>query len=170
MRHRWLCALAVAALLMACERKPEQTQSAAPQPPASSATATTALTTLPTPTRDFSIQNLSRGAALYAEHCLQCHGPEGQGHPDWQTPSDGTFTAAPPLNGKGNDWKRSKTQLVAVIKQGAHRNGSPVMPAYQDRLSDDDIDNVLTWLQAFWPPEVYQRWLKANSSTTVPQG
>jgi mono/diheme cytochrome c family protein len=112
---------------------------------------------------DFSVQNLSRGAALYVEHCLQCHGPEGQGHPDWQTPTDGAFVAAPPLNGTGNDWKRSQQELIGVIRRGAKRNGMPVMPAYAGRLSDQDMINILTWLQALWPPEVYEGWLKANS-------
>ena len=119
---------------------------------------------------DFSAQNLSRGAALYVEHCLQCHGPEGQGHPDWQTPTNGTFVAAPPINGTGNDWKRSQQHLIGIIRAGAKRNGMPVMPAYVGRLSDQDMVQILTWLQALWPPEVYERWLKANSGSKASRG
>ncbi len=163
-----------ALLLVACERQPDQPEPATREPAAPSAeqlpgSGPPPVASMPGP-GDFSVQNLTRGAALYVEHCLQCHGPEGQGHPDWQTPSDGTFVAAPPVNGTGHDWKRSQQELVGVIRQGAKRNGIPVMPAYADRLSDQDMVHILTWLQALWPPEVYERWLRANSGTKPPAG
>lgn len=105
---------------------------------------------------------LARGVALYQEHCAQCHGPEAQGHPDWNTPSDGSFIAAPPLDGTGNDGGRSKQELVATIKRGASRNGVPVMPGWQGRLTDEEVESILQWLQSMWPPDVYARWHKAN--------
>jgi mono/diheme cytochrome c family protein len=46
----------------------------------------------------------------------------------------------------------------------------PVMPAYAGRLSDQDIEDILTWLQALWPPEIYERWLKANANGDTPRG
>lgn len=107
---------------------------------------------------------LARGVALYQEHCAQCHGPEAQGHPDWNTPTDGSFVAAPPLNGTGNDSGRSKQELVATIRQGVSRNGVPVMPAWQGRLKDEEMESILAWLQSLWPPEVYARWHKANAA------
>ncbi|MEK7786250.1 MAG: c-type cytochrome, partial [Chloroflexota bacterium] len=55
--------------------------------------------------RPFSTESLFRGVRLYQEHCALCHGPEAQGHPDWRNPQ---VTAAPPLNGTGNEWKRRK--------------------------------------------------------------
>lgn len=112
----------------------------------------------------FDDAELARGAALYREHCAQCHGPEAQGHPDWDTPSDGSFAAAPPLNGTGNDSKRSKQELVAAVQRGVSRNGVPVMPAWQGRLQDEEVESVLQWLQSLWPPEVYARWHKTNAA------
>ncbi|HCU54493.1 MAG TPA: hypothetical protein DIC36_09550, partial [Gammaproteobacteria bacterium] len=41
--------------------------------------------------RHFDPNSLARGATMFAERCAQCHGPQAQGHPDWQTPSDGQF-------------------------------------------------------------------------------
>ena len=78
--------------------------------------------------RPFSTENLFRGVRLFQEHCAICHGPEAQGHPDWQNPK---VTAAPPLNGTGNEWKRRKHDMITVIKNGAKRNGEPVMPAWK---------------------------------------
>lgn len=164
---RVFAVLALAAALWSCSREPAP-QSPTPGPAPEGSATTTA--TASAPLRDFSVENLSRGSALYGEHCLQCHGPDAQGHPDWQTPSDGSYTAAPPLNGTGNDWKRTRSQLLTIIKNGASRNGYPVMPAYDGRLSDNDIESVIAWFQTLWPPEVYQRWLKANAASPVPKG
>ncbi len=111
----------------------------------------------------FDPASIARGAELYAQHCAQCHGPQAQGHPDWQTPSDGSFAAAPPLNGTGNDWKRNRGELVAVIKDGVVRkDGVLVMPAWKQRLSERDIDDIIVWFQSQWPPPVYESWYKAN--------
>ena len=144
--------------LVACDRQEPSTKVVKSEPQV------TAVPTAPAPApgRDFSVESLTRGAALYREHCLQCHGPEGEGHPNWQTPSDGTFTAAPPLNGTGNDWKRPKRDMVAIIKNGVARNGIPAMPGYKERLNEQGIEAVITWFQVLWPPDVYDRWLKAN--------
>ncbi len=117
--------------------------------------------------RPFSTASLIRGAKLYQENCAQCHGPEAQGHPDWANPQ---VVAAPPLDGNGNVWKRRKRDLVATIKNGVIRQGQPVMPAWKDRLSDQDIDDIIDWFQALWPADVYDRWQKATASPLAPKG
>ncbi len=106
-----------------------------------------------------SLAALNRGARLFQEHCAQCHGPEAQGHPDWQTPG---VVAAPPLNGTGNDWKRSHAELVNVIQNGAKRNGVPIMPAWKGRLTDSEINDTVAWFQTLWPPETYAKWQRAH--------
>ena len=138
---------------MACSREEPAPKRAEP------ATAAPALPEIaPVP----SIEALNRGARLFQEHCAQCHGPEAQGHPDWQTPG---VVAAPPLNGTGNDWKRTRAQLIAVIVNGSKRNGELVMPGWKGRLTDAEIGDLITWFQALWPPEVYARWHKANAGS-----
>lgn len=115
----------------------------------------------------FDTASVARGAELYAEHCALCHGPQAQGHPDWQAPSDGSFAAAPPLNGTGNDRTRSRRELVAVIMDGVVRkDGVPVMPAWRQRLSESDIDDIIAWFLSQWPPPVYEGWYKANLGAT----
>lgn len=115
----------------------------------------------------FSVESVVRGAKLYQERCAQCHGPEAQGHPDWLTAG---VVAAPPLNGKGNDWKRKKDELVKIIKNGVKRDGKPVMPAWKGRLNDQDIEDVIAWFQALWPNDVYELWRKANAKQAKPKG
>ncbi|MEK7734736.1 MAG: cytochrome c, partial [Pseudomonadota bacterium] len=78
-----------------------------------------------------------------------------------QTPGE---AAAPPLNGTGNDWKRSTGDFVAVIKAGVKRKGDQIMPGWKGRLSDAEIDDIITWFQTFWPRDVHERWQKANTT------
>jgi len=118
----------------------------------------------------FSMESLASGARVFQEHCAQCHGPDAQGHPDWERLSKTNFPAAPPLDGSGNDWKRKKQELVAAITNGITRNGLPVMPGWKGRLSDQEIEDVIVWFQALWPEDVYDRWRKANASATSTKG
>jgi mono/diheme cytochrome c family protein len=121
--------------------------------------------------RHFEPASVARGAALFEQHCALCHGPQGQGHPDWQTPSDGKFAAAPPLNGTGNDWKRSRAELAATIKNGVRRktDNEDVMPAWKGRLNERDVEDVLNWMQSLWPAEVYDSWSKAQAAAAAPK-
>lgn len=154
LRHGLLgCVLAACLPLVACSRQEE------PAPPPRPAAEPAG------DTQPVSMDALLRGARLYQEHCAQCHGPEAQGHPDWQNPQ---VVAAPPLDGSGNVWKRSKKELVAIIQNGAARGGQPVMPGWKGRLSDKEIEDIIAWFQALWPAEVYERWRKAQVSPSPP--
>jgi mono/diheme cytochrome c family protein len=150
----------VAALaLVACHREP------APKPTATTGAAAPA--NAPSATEAGSSMDLmTKGERLFQDQCAQCHGPEAQGHPDWQNPQ---VTAAPPLDGSGNDWKRSKASMIDIIENGEKRGSEPVHPAFKGRLSREDIDAIISWYQALWPPEVYARWQKANPAPT-PKG
>lgn len=117
--------------------------------------------------RSFTTEGLFSGVRLFHEHCAQCHGPEAQGHPDWRNPE---VAAAPPLNGTGNEWKRRKRDMIAIIKNGVKRNGEPVMPAWKDRLNDREIEDIISWYQALWPAEMYERWRQAETPSTRPAG
>lgn len=131
----------------ACERGLDAPVRAAPQA-GPMATATAALET---------------GARLYAEHCAECHGPAGQGHPDWQNTASGGFAAAPPLDGTGPLPQRSRASLIRSVRMGVQRDGVPTMPAWQGRLSAADIDAVFAWIFSQWPPAQYAAWRSANA-------
>lgn len=122
--------------------------------------------------QQFDPVSVAHGASLFEERCAQCHGPQAQGHPDWQTPSDGSFAAAPPLNGTGNDWKRSRAELASIIKNGVRRKSDNVdiMPAWKGRLNDSDVEDVINWMQSLWPADVYQAWSKAHGAAPAPKG
>ena len=149
MRKAWFL-LGLAVLLTACSKESNQA-ALSPSPP-------------PLALRHFDPASVARGVGLYEQQCAQCHGPQAQGHPDWQTPSDGKFAAAPPLNGTGNDWKRTRAELAATIENGVRRTTDKVeiMPGWKGRLSERDVEDVVNWMQSLWPEQVYDAWSKAQ--------
>lgn len=153
MRRIWL--LLGFALLTACSKEDKPAPLATPAPAV----------------RHFEPASLARGAALFEQHCALCHGPQAQGHPDWQTPSNGSFAAAPPLDGTGNDWKRSRAELIASIQNGVKRksDNEMVMPAWKGRLKEQDVEDMVNWLQSLWPAEVYEAWNKAQANAAAPK-
>jgi mono/diheme cytochrome c family protein len=42
-----------------------------------------------------------------------------------------------------------------------------VMPAWVGRVSDQDIEDVITWYQALWPADTYQAWQRAYAPDQV---
>jgi mono/diheme cytochrome c family protein len=131
-----------------------------------SGTAESARTAEASKTEQFDVNRIARGARLYQEHCAQCHGPEAQGHPDWQHAKQQGYAAAPPLDGAGPVANRRKAEMIDIIRNGVKQDGVPVMPSWKGRVSDEEIEDVITWYQALWPSQVYARWrqLKGNKS------
>jgi mono/diheme cytochrome c family protein len=105
---------------------------------------------------------IRKGQALFQRYCATCHGGRAQGDPNWRhRQADGTWPP-PPLNGSGHAWHHAPDKLRAMIRDGIQpgEDGGPVgdMPAWGDRLSDEDIDAVIAWFQSLWPDPVYALW------------
>jgi mono/diheme cytochrome c family protein len=104
---------------------------------------------------------LQQGRDLYTEHCAQCHGEQAQGADNWtQRRPDGKFPP-PPLNGTGHTWHHSEAALINTIKHGTKRIGGS-MPAWKDKLDEDQIKAILAWVQSQWPQELYTAWSRMN--------
>ena len=85
--------------------------------------------------------DLAKGKKVYTDKCLKCHGEKGRG--------DGP--KAEDLEKKPADYtdkaKMSKftdADLKKVVKEG-----KKPMPAYGKKLSDKDIDDVITYVRTF---------------------
>ena len=165
MKHANILITGVVIILAACSRE-ESPPTVASAPAATPPPAQPAPLVLPSE-RLVPVESMMRGARLYQQYCAQCHGPEAQGHPDWENTQ---VVAAPPLNGTGREWKLKKLELIGVIKNGSNKDGMPVMPGFEGRLSDEEIEDVISWFQALWPAEVYEIWRKANAAPVKPAG
>jgi mono/diheme cytochrome c family protein len=86
------------------------------------------------------------GAALYDQHCVQCHGPQGQGVPG----------AYPALAGNRAVSMAEPVNLVQMVLHGGYApatagNPRPFgMPPYLVDLSDQDIADLLSHLRSSW--------------------
>lgn len=109
------------------------------------------------PLRHSDTERIARGAALFKQHCAECHGAGAQGADHWrQRNPDGTFPP-PPLNGSGHAWHHPWEDLKYTILHGTAALGGN-MPAWDGVLSERGAEDVILWFQSLWSDEVYAAW------------
>ena len=101
------------------------------------------------------------GSSLFQQNCAVCHGVSAEGTKEWKkTDANGNYPP-PPLDGSAHAWHHSIPQLARSIKEGGIKLGG-VMPAFGDKLSDQDVLAVIAFFQSKWPDEVYKVWHDRN--------
>lgn len=83
---------------------------------------------------------VQRGAVCFAQHCLVCHGAPGI------APGAAGLAMQPlpgPLVAAAHEWRQR--ELVWIVRHGIRMSG---MPAWRERLADDDIWAVTAFMQA----------------------
>ncbi len=96
---------------------------------------------------------IQRGEQLYNANCLVCHGGA----------SGGTMMDYPPKhNANGHTWHHPDCQLKIVILNGSDEMTIMMrqmmnvpdtvarMPVWKYKLSNDDIDAILTFIKTWW--------------------
>lgn len=116
-----------------------------------------------------SAELLARGKQLYAVHCAACHGVKLEGQPNWrQRLPNGKFPA-PPHDASGHTWHHADELLFNITKNGIEPYAPPGhrsdMPAFRDRLSDEEIRAVLAFIKSTWPEETRKLQAQANASS-----
>lgn len=103
-------------------------------------------------------EKLKRGGAVYSKNCASCHGANGEATPGWRTPgADGRYPP-PPLDGSAHAWHHSTETLEEMIRKGSPGGGG--MPAWDGKLTNQEIDDVIVWIKSLWPDDVYEVWYK----------
>ena len=105
----------------------------------------------------FDEATVDHGDQLFQQNCAVCHGGNAEGTLEWKQPDANGNYPPPPLNGSAHAWHHSMQQLARSIKQGGIKLGG-VMPAFGDKLSDQDVLAVIAYFQSKWPEKVYQAW------------
>jgi len=100
---------------------------------------------------------LAAGEAIYKQHCAQCHGARLEGQPNWRQRLPSGRLPAPPHDASGHTWHHSEEQLFQIVKEGPAGivpNYESDMPAYKDVLTDEQIREVLRYIESRWPEEI----------------
>ncbi len=105
-------------------------------------------------------QQVSRGTAVYTQHCAACHGPNLEGQPIWQQKLPTGRMPAPPHDASGHTWHHPDGVLFGITKYGlvpgkyAPPRYESDMPVFGERLSDQEIWAVLAYIKSTWPENI----------------
>ena len=133
MRARLVAILAVVAVLFGCGEPAAEKSKAEPRDPA----------------------KVALGAKVYAQHCAVCHGAKLEGQPHWREKLPSGRMPAPPHDESGHTWHHTDEVLFGITKYGVRPKYAPPgyqsdMPGFADRLSDDEIWAVLSFIASHW--------------------
>ena len=107
---------------------------------------------------DLSVTKL--GKNVYMENCASCHGAVLEGQANWrQSDADG-YLPAPPHDETGHTWHHPDSYLFLITKYGIEEMiGEKYpnnMPAYEDKLTDDEIIAALSYIKSTWSARMQQ--------------
>ncbi len=144
--------------LAACNQSPDSSV-AGDNPPAVTQAAVTG--------RWYSADQVARGGELFQQYCATCHKPDASGTPNWrEVGADGKYPP-PPLNGTAHAWHHPMQVLRRTVMIGGVPLGGS-MPAFGDKLSPSQIDDVLAWVQSHWSERIYRVWDQRNAQRGKP--
>jgi mono/diheme cytochrome c family protein len=113
---------------------------------------------------------IAGGKQLYDSHCAACHGDKLQGQPNWRERLPTGRLPAPPHDPSGHTWHHSDRLLFNITKNGiepyAPAGYKSDMPAFRDRLSDDDIRAVLAYIRSTWPEDIRKQQAEVSRQET----
>jgi len=94
----------------------------------------------------------AKGAKIYRQYCISCHGPEGQG--DGDRAKNEQLDPRPRVHANGDYMNMIPSmRFFRVIKFGGKSIGfSHIMPQWQHILSDEDIINVIGHIRSLAKP------------------
>jgi thiol:disulfide interchange protein DsbC len=114
--------------------------------------------------RWYTDEQVVQGKQLFAANCARCHGKNAESVPNWRKRDANGNYVPPPLNGTAHAWHHS----LGILRQTIRKGGKPVggiMPAFEDKLSDDQIDAIIAWFQSLWSDEIYSMWIQRTRSS-----
>ncbi len=118
--------------------------------------------------RKLDATRVARGKVVYEKHCMECHGVGGKGLPDdWRVrDADGMFPP-PPLDDSAHAWHHPTAVLLEMIRDGSPQ-GQGKMPGWKDKLSEQDMQDVVAYIKSLWSDPVYRLWWKMERQSMEP--
>lgn len=109
----------------------------------------------PTPTPD----PITLGQEVFGRVCAECHGEKAEGH---------AYPPAPALDGSEHTWHHPDVQIREWIRNG--KFGPVPMPASGNRVTEAEIDAVITYIKSLWSEEQrsFQQSINQRYPTPAP--
>ena len=115
--------------------------------------------------KNHSVTNL--GKLVYAENCASCHGMALEGQANWRQRDPDGYLPAPPHDKTGHTWHHSDSYLFLMTKYGIEkmigRKYPNNMPAYKDKLTDEEIIAALSYIKSTWPGRIQRQHDQVNA-------
>ncbi|UJP04670.1 MAG: cytochrome c [Nitrosomonas sp.] len=109
--------------------------------------------------RNLDLGQVKRGFTVYQANCTGCHGLNGEATPDWRKPNPDGKYPPPPLDSSAHAWHHSTEVLKKTILKGTPPEiGS--MPAWEGKLTEQEVDDVVVWIKSLWSDEIYDLWYR----------
>jgi mono/diheme cytochrome c family protein len=108
--------------------------------------------------RWYTPEQVAIGKPLYLAHCAECHGENGEGAPNWESPLANGSYPPQPLNGSAHSWHHPLSNLEETIEKGGRHPGA-TMPGFAGVLNREQRKAVIAAFQNFWSDRTYRRWL-----------
>ncbi|MBT9590743.1 MAG: cytochrome c [Thiobacillus sp.] len=154
-----LAALLTGLLLSACDQAPESDVS---QVPVGGEVAGADAAPLD---RKLDPAQIVRGQAVYDKNCLECHGANGKGQPgDWRIRNAEGRYPPPPLDDSAHAWHHPTKVLMEAIRDGSP-GGEGNMPAWQGKLSEQEMQDTVVYIKSLWSDPVYRLWMKMEQQS-----
>ena len=107
------------------------------------------------------------GKLVFAEYCASCHGVVLEGQANWRQRDAEGYLPAPPHDETGHTWHHPDSYLFLMTKYGiekmtgrSYRNN---MPAYEDKLTDEEIVAALSFIKSTWSGRIQRQHDQINA-------
>lgn len=117
--------------------------------------------------RQYDKNVLARGERLYQTNCASCHGFNGEAKPDWRVRGADDKMPPPPLDDSGHAWHHPRAWLKQMVSLGSPA-GQGNMPAWDGKLSEQEIDEVVTYVTSLWSDAVHLIWVTKVEQANPP--
>ena len=115
--------------------------------------------------KDAAIVDLGR--VVYAENCASCHGIALEGQANWRQRDADGYLPAPPHDETGHTWHHPDSYLFLMTKYGIEemigRTYPNNMPAYEDKLTDNEIIASLSYIKSTWSDRIQLQHNQINA-------
>ena len=114
------------------------------------------------------------GAALYLDHCADCHGAALEGAENWQAATDDGTYLPPAHDDSGHTWHHSDKVLFEYVKLGGaelfkdYPDIVSNMPGFGEVLSDGEIWAIYAFIKSSWSQESLDWQAKASRFDPLP--